>query len=107
MIEGDARISQDNGNSWTSTGTGQYLLAGDEIQLSEDGLAFIFYFNGAVIRLEGPSDYQLMLAEFNTDSRRDANHRPPLGWICPLRDQSTAYPRFDFSALCDDQFYRC
>jgi hypothetical protein len=68
VIEGEARISQDNGNSWTATGTGQYLVKGDEVQLSEDGIALIFFFNGAVLRLEGPSDYQLMLAETDKGS---------------------------------------
>ena len=68
VIEGEARISHDNGNSWKATGTGQYLMTGDEIQLSEDSLALIFFFNSAVIRLEGPSDFQLTLAEVDDES---------------------------------------
>jgi len=63
LIKGEARITHDNGGSWTVTGTGQYLEAGDEVQLTGDSLALLFLFNGAVIRLEGASDFELQLAE--------------------------------------------
>ncbi len=65
LIEGEARITHDNGGSWTATGTGQYLEAGDQIQLTSDGLALVFFFNGAIIRLEGATDFQLQLAELD------------------------------------------
>ena len=68
MIDGEARISHDNGNSWTATGSGQWLETGDEIQFSQESTAFIFFFNGAIMRLEGPSDYQLVLSEFDPES---------------------------------------
>lgn len=68
LIEGTARISHDSGDTWGATETGQWLESGDEIQLSDDALALIFFFNGAVMRLEGLSDYQLQLAEFDPDS---------------------------------------
>lgn len=68
LIEGTARLSRDHGNSWTATGTGQWLETGDELQLSEDGLALIFFFSGAVLRLEGPSDFELVLSESDAES---------------------------------------
>jgi hypothetical protein len=63
LIRGEARITHDNGASWTATGTGQYLEAGDEIQLTSDSLALLFLFNGSVIRLEGMTDFQLQVAQ--------------------------------------------
>ena len=63
ILEGEARITHDNGSTWTATGTGQYLQTGDEIQTSNDAIALVFLLNGGVVRLEGPSDLQIMRAE--------------------------------------------
>jgi len=68
MIEGNARISYDSGNSWSATGSGQWLETGDELQFDEESLALIFFFNGAILRLEGPSDFQLILSEMDPTS---------------------------------------
>jgi len=64
MLQGEARITHDNGGTWRATGTGQHLQAGDEIQTTEDAIALVFLLNGGVGRLEGPSDFQIIRAEY-------------------------------------------
>lgn len=68
LLAGEARLSRDNGASWTATGTGQFLAAGDEIQISDGGTALVFLLNGGAVRLEGPSDFQIVRAERNAAS---------------------------------------
>lgn len=63
LLAGEARLSRDNGASWTATGTGQVLATGDEIQISDGGTALVFLVNGGAVRLEGPSDFQIVRAD--------------------------------------------
>ena len=66
VYQGEARLSTDEGDSWSEIASGQWLEAGDEVQLSEDGLALIVLPQLGVIRLEGNAEY--LIDEFTYDA---------------------------------------
>jgi hypothetical protein len=68
LYSGDARYSQDDGESWSLADTGLWLDTGDRVQVTEGGLAVILFPDGTVVRLEGFSDFELVLNEFDFEN---------------------------------------
>jgi len=65
---GEVRVSHDAGDSWIYTGTGLWLESGDRIQVSDGGIALILFPDGSLIRLEGFTDFELVLNEFDFEA---------------------------------------
>jgi len=65
---GEVRVSHDAGDTWIYTDTGLWLESGDRIQVSEGGIALILFPDGSLIRLEGFTDFELVLNEFDFEA---------------------------------------
>ncbi len=65
VYAGEARVSHTGGDSWLLADTGLWLEAGDRIQVAEGGIAVIIFPDSSLIRLEGFSDFELIVNEFD------------------------------------------
>ena len=68
VYSGDARYSRDDGETWNLADTGLWLETGDRVQITEGGLALILFPDGSLIRLEGYTDFELVLCEFDFEA---------------------------------------
>ena len=77
VYNGEARLSQDEGESWSYADTGLWLEAGDRLQITEDGIALIIFPDASLIRLEGFTDFELIRNEFDFE----AGHKWVIGRV--------------------------
>jgi len=68
VYSGEVRVSHDAGETWIYTDTGLWLESGDRIQVAENGIALILFPDGSLIRLEGFTDFELVLNEFDFEA---------------------------------------
>ncbi len=67
VYTGDARISHDGGETWGLADTGLWLESGDRLQITPGSVALILFPDGSLIRLEGFTDFELILCVFDFD----------------------------------------
>ena len=64
----EVRVSHDASETWIYADTGLWLESGDRIQVSEGGIALILFPDGSLIRLEGFTDFELVLNKFDFEA---------------------------------------
>lgn len=109
VYSGDARISRDGGETWGLADTGLWLESGDRLQITPGGIAVILFPDGSLIRLEGFSDFELVLIEF--DFEGGTKHIIGRIWdgsalvtTVPLPNQESLFQLWSMTSLIDLPF---